>query len=192
MYLLFSLPQIISPYLLHAFILGVTTTPFLTSSRTCRNLRTYIAYAIGLVLAAEIWILVTADGNVNSSAHDLSDVNWLHWDLHVFRYTSLSIISLFHAVAVYIIETDLVVVPQSSMEDRVVEVGTMGEGIARRIKLIRVVKEVVMQSPEWRARAGDCASQNRISEGDVSEETRRRLEAEARKWVDGMLTIEVR
>jgi hypothetical protein len=110
----------------------------------------------------------------------------------VFRYTSLSIISLFHAVAVYIIETDLVVVPQSSMEDRVVEVGTMGEGIARRIKLIRVVKEVVMQSPEWRARAGDCASQNRISEGDVSEETRRRLEAEARKWVDGMLTIEVR
>jgi hypothetical protein len=192
MYLLFSLPQIISPYLLHAFILGVTTTPFLTSSRTCRKLRTYIAYVIGLVLAAELWILVTADGNVNSSAQDLSDVKWLHWDLHTFRYTSLSILSLLQAVAVYIIETGLVVIPQSSLEDRVFEVGTMGEGIARRIKLMRSVKEVVMQSPEWRARAEEWASQNRIPEGDVSEETRRRLEAEARKWVDGMLTIGVR
>jgi hypothetical protein len=189
MYLLFSLPQIISPYLLHAFILGVTTTPFLTVSPVSRSLRTYITYAIGLILAAEIWILVTFDGNVNAPAHELHDVTWLHWDLHVFRYNSLAILSLLQAVAVYIIETGCIILPPS-MEDRLLQVGAVSENVGILMKLSRTVRQVVMRNSVWRIRTDGWWSQQRVVEGQVPEEIRRQWEGEAREWVDGVIKIE--
>src|SRR5579859_5619491 len=117
MYLLFSIPEIISPYLIHAFILGVTTTPFLATGYVTRNMRVYVSYLLGLAMATEIWILLTFDGTVNASATNLREVVWLHWDLFSFRYISLAVISLLHAFVVYFLDTGFIVIPPA-IEDR--------------------------------------------------------------------------
>ena len=190
MYLLFSLPQIISSYLFHAFILGATTTPFLTSSQFSRDLRVYMSYILGLLLAAEIWILVTFDGNVNSSANSLQDVKWLHWDLHTFRYTSLFITCLVQATIIYIIETGLIVLPPS-MEDRLFQIGVFGENVSQRMKLTRIVRDVVMKNSEWRGRSLRWWDRQRSPERvEIPEEIKVKWEGDARNWVDGMIKIE--
>jgi hypothetical protein len=190
MYLLFSLPQIISPYIIHAFILGVTTTPFLTSSQISRDLRTYLSYVLGLLLAAELWILATFDSNVNSSVQELRDVIWLHWDLHSFRYTALSITSLVQAVIIYVVEAGLIVLPQS-MEDRLVQMGVAGENIMHKIRLARTVRKATMKNPEWRIRSLQWWDKQRSPERPaIPEEVKVKLETDARNWVDMMIKIE--
>jgi hypothetical protein len=189
MYLLFSLPQIIAPYVFHAFILGATTTPFLAFTQTTRNLRTYLSYALGLVLAAELWILVTFDGNANASAHDLQDVQWLHWDLYSFRYTCLAIISIIQAGFVYIVDTGMVVFPPSETEG-MFQLGHIGENIAQRMKLARTVRGVVMWNEGWRGKVEDWWEKRRVENVEIPDELRKQWEMEARRWVDGIIQIE--
>ena len=190
MYLLFSLPQIISPYLIHAFILGATTTPFLTSSQISRDLRTYMSYVLGLLLAAELWTLATFDGNVNSSANELRDVIWLHWDLHSFRYIALSMTSLAQAAMIYVVETGLIVLPPS-MEDRLSQIGVVGENVAQRMRLARTVRRVIMRDSEWRLRSIRWWDKQQIPERpEIPEEVKVKWETDARNWVDGMIKIE--
>ena len=190
MYLLFSLPQIISPYLIHAFVLGTTTTPFLITSQVSRDLRTYMSYVLGLLLAAELWILVTFDGNVNSSAHELRDVVWLHWDLYSFRYTALSMTSLVQAAMIYVVETELIVLP-ASMKDRLFQMGVAEESAAQRMRLARIVKKVVMKNSEWRVRSIRWWDKQQIPERpEIPEEVKVKWETDARNWVDAMIKIE--
>jgi hypothetical protein len=190
MYFIFSLPQIISPYLFHAFILGVTTTPFFATSHASRDLRIYLSYVLGLLLAAELWILATFDATVNSSAHDLNAVIWLHWELHSFRYTALSIVSLLHAGVVYVIETGWVVLPPST-KDRLFQLGAIEEGVGQRIRLARTARGVVMRKPEWRAKLERWWNNQRVNEPpEIPEEIKRKWEGEARDWVDGIMKIE--
>lgn len=190
MYFLFSLPQIISPYLIHAFILGATTTPFLTSSQISRDLRTYMAYVLGLLLAAELWILATFDSNVNSSAHELRDVIWLHWDLHSFRYMALSMTSLVQSVIIYVVETGLIMLPPS-MEDVLFKIGVVGENVAQRMRLARTVRGVVMKNSEWRVQSIRWWDKQRSPERpEIPEEVKVKWETDARNWVDGMIKIE--
>ena len=190
MYLIFSLPQIISPYLIHAFILGILTTRFLTSAKVSRDLRIYLSYALGLLLAAELWVRATFDTTRNSSANGLSDVIWLHWDLHSFRYTVLTILCLMHAGIVYIVETGCVVLPPA-MEDRVFQIGVIAENIAQRMRLSRIVRSVVMRKPEWREKVQRWWDRQRVRERPaVSEEITMKWEAEASGWINSILKIE--
>ena len=192
MYLLFSFPAIVAPYLAHTFALGVITTPFLSLSQTSRDLRVYMSYALGLTLAAELWILATFDGTVNSSASELRDVTWLHWDLHSFRFAMLCLFSITHAVIIYAIETSWVALPPSSNE-RLFQVSVLVENIAHRMKLARTVREVTMTKGEWRQRVQEWWDKRRNTTEDIPdipEELRRNWEGEARRWVDGKIQFQ--
>ena len=189
MYLLFSLPQIFAPYLIHAFILGVTTTPFLARGYVTRDMRVYVSYLLGIVMATEIWILLTFDGTMNASATNLREVTWLHWDLHTFRYTSLAIISLLHALLVYILDTGFIVLP-AAMEDRLFQLAAMQENVNQRIRFTRIVKSVVMKKSRWRSKAESYWDDQRGKEPNVPEEIKAMWEPEARKCVDGMIKFE--
>jgi hypothetical protein len=189
MYLLFSLPSIVTPYLFHAFILGLATTPFLTQTKITRDLRVYLAYTLGLILAAELWILLTFDGNVNSSANQVWEVVWLHWDLYSFRFGCLALLSAVHGALIYIFETGWVVLP-GSKEDRLFQIGTLAETVGARIALTRTVRRTVMRGT-WRDRVLAWWDERRVDEQiEVPEEVRERWKGEARLWVDGILKVE--
>jgi hypothetical protein len=189
MYLLFSLPSIVTPYLFHAFSLGLATTPFLTRTEITRDLRVYFAYALGLILAAELWILLTFDGNVNSSANQVGEVVWLHWDLYSFRFGCLALLSAVHAGLIYVFETGWVVLP-GSKEDRLFQIGTLAETVGARIALSRTVRRTVMRG-SWRERVLAWWDKQRVDErAEVPEEVRERWTREARQWVDGILKFE--
>lgn len=188
MYLLYSLPGIIAPYLFHAFILGITTTPFLAPSLLTRDLRIYFSYALGLTLAAELWILVTFDGTVNSSATEFRDVSWLHWDLQYFRYTMLCMISGIHAVLVYVIETGLLVLPATS-EDRLLQLGIITGTVGARMRLTRTIRAVVLQNSDWREKMEGWWTKKRVENVEIPVEIREKWEGEARNWVDGMIQV---
>ena len=190
MYLLFSVPQISAPYLFHAVILGLTTTPFLTRSQIARDLRVYLAYVLGLVLAAELWILVTFDVNVNSSANNLSEVTWLHWDLYSFRFSCLVLISALHAGLIYVFETGWVVLP-GSMQDRLFQIGVVADTVNQRMKLARTVRATVMRDGKWRDRVLERWRNQKIEEPmEIPEEVREKWRIEGRNWVDGILKFE--
>jgi hypothetical protein len=189
MYLLFSLPSIATPYLLHAFILGLATTPFLTQTKITRDLRLYFAYALGLILAAELWILLTFDNNVNSSANQVWEVVWLHWDLYSFRFGCLALLSAIHGGLIYVFETGWVVLP-GSKEDRLFQIGTLAESVGSRIALSRTVRRTVMKGI-WRDRVLAWWDKQRVdARAEVPEEVRERWTDEARQWVDGILKFE--
>ena len=152
----------------------------------------YISYALGLVLAAEVWILATFDGTVNSSAHELRDVIWLHWDLHSFRYAALAIISIVHAIIIYVIETAWVVVPPSE-EERLFKVSMISENVAQRMRLARTVREVIIKTGEWRQKVEKWWDKQRGKIEEVPEiplELRQKWEMEARNWVDAKIKFD--
>jgi hypothetical protein len=149
-----------------------------------------MSYVLGLLLAAELWILATFDSNVNSSAHELRDVIWLHWDLHSFRYTALSITSLVQAAIIYVVETGLIVLP-SSMVDKLFQIGVVGENAAQRMRLARTVRGVIMKNSEWRARSIRWWDKQQTPEQpEIPEEVKVKWETDVRNWVDGMIKIE--
>jgi hypothetical protein len=189
MYLLFSLPQIFSSYLVHAFILGMTTTPFLARGNVTRNMRIYVSYLLGLVMATEIWILFTFDGTVNASATTFQEVHWLHWDLHSFRHSCLTIISVLHAIVVYLLDTGVVVLP-ASMETRLFQLAALEDNINQRMRFTRDVRRAVMKNPAWRAKVLGYWDKQGDGKLDVPEEIKAMWEPEARKWVDGLVKFE--
>jgi len=190
MYLLFSIPHIVAPYLFHAVILGITTTPFLSQSQIARDLRVYLAYVLGLVLAAELWILVTFDVNVNSSANNLGEVTWLHWDLYSFRFSCLVLISALHAGLIYVFETGWVVIP-GSKEDRLFQIGVIVDTVNQRMKLARTIRATVMRDDKWRDRVLEWWGKQKIEQRmEIPEEVRQKWRIEGRNWVDGILKFE--
>ena len=188
MYLLFSLPRIISPYLVHAFILGITTTPFFSSTQFTRNLRVYLSYALGLTLAAEIWILATFDSNSNSSANEFTEVTWLHWDLHFFRFVMLSVNAGIHATLAYILDTGAIDLP-ATREDRLMQLATITETVTARMRLSRILRTVILQNSVWRERAEGWWNRRKVERIEIPEDIRQKWEREARIWVDGMIQV---
>jgi hypothetical protein len=189
MYLIFSLPQILSPYLVHAFILGLTTTPFLARGYVTRNMRVYVSYLLGLAMATEVWILITFDGTKNASATTLREVTWLHWDLFSFRYGSLAFTSVLHALVIYLLDTGAVVLP-AAMEDRLFQLAAMEENVYQRMRFTRILKGVVMKRSAWRTKVVQYWDTQRGNEPTVPEEVKSLWEPDARKWVDGMIKFE--
>jgi len=188
MYILYPLPQIISPYLFHAFILGLTTTPFLTSTQITRALRVYLSYALGLTLAAELWILATFDITSNSSANELREVTWLHWDLHFFRYIMLFLIAVVHAGLLYIVDAGLFPLP-ATKDDRILHLSNIAETVTARLKLTRAIRIVVLRNPVWRDRMERWWRKRNVEKVEIPEDVQRKWETEARVWVDGMIQI---
>lgn len=189
MYLMFSLPQILSPYLVHAFILGFTTTPFLARGYVTRNMRVYISYLLGLVMATEVWILITFDGTVNAPATALREVTWLHWDLFSFRYASLAIISLLHALVIYLLDTGAIVLP-ATMEARLFQLAAMEEDINQRMRFTRTLNGAVMKRLAWRTKVVQYWDAQRGNEQAVPEEFKSLWEPNVRKFVDGIIKFE--
>jgi len=191
LYLLYSLPLIVTPYLSHAFVVGLLTTPFIASTSSTQNMRIYISYALGLLLSAELWILATFDSTVNSSAHDLKQVTWLHWELHTFRYTTLLLLSLLHAGFIYVSETGLIPLPLAT-EEKMFQIGMFADIVSQRINLARRIRGVVMLKDGWRDTVvrgwklrGGIPEQN-----EIPAELRSKWKGEARAWVDNILKIE--
>jgi len=189
MYLIFSLPQILSPYLVHAFVLGLTTTPFLARGYVTRNMRIYVSYLLGLLMATEVWTLISFDGTVNASATALGEVTWLYWDLFSFRYTSLAVISLLHAIVIYLLDTGAIVLP-TTMEDRLFQLAAMEENINQRMRFTRTLNGVIMKRSAWRTKVVQYWDAQREKEQTVPEEIKSLWESDARMWVDGMIKFE--
>jgi hypothetical protein len=186
MYLLYSLPRIVMPYLIHSFILGITTTPFLTSTQQTRDLRIYLSYALGLTLSAELWILVTFDTTSNSAANELAEVTWLHWELHFFRYIMLSLFGIAQAGLTYVLENGMIPLPLT-YEDRLTQIAIMFETVAARMRLTRTLRWVTMSNPTWRERMERRWTKRSMEKVEIPVDIRQKWEREARGWVDGMI-----
>jgi hypothetical protein len=98
-------------------------------------------------------------------------------------------ISALQAGFVYAFDTGMIVLPPSET-DRIFQLGLIQENVAQRMKIARTVRDVVMQNPEWRAKVEKWWDNKRVENVEIPEELRQQWEADARRWVDGMIQIE--
>jgi hypothetical protein len=91
---------------------------------------------------------------------------------------------------IFVIETGTIVLSPAT-EDKLFQIGIIGENVGQRIKLARTVRGVVMKNSEWRARnVRWWGKQQRPVEEEIPDEVRKKWEVDARTWVDGMIKIE--
>ncbi|TKA79877.1 hypothetical protein B0A55_03664 [Friedmanniomyces simplex] len=83
-YLLYALPSILTPHLLHLFALGIATSGLL-SGREGARWRT-VACIAGIVLgAAEVWFIANYDDKHNMRSTRVSEIDFVYWKLQVWR-----------------------------------------------------------------------------------------------------------
>ncbi|KAK0281114.1 hypothetical protein LTR91_000293 [Friedmanniomyces endolithicus] len=84
MYLLYALPSILAPHLLHLLALGIATSGLL-SGREGARWRT-VACIAGVVLgAAEVWFIANYDDKHNMRSTRVGEIDFVHWKLQVWR-----------------------------------------------------------------------------------------------------------
>ncbi|KAF2719482.1 hypothetical protein K431DRAFT_339955 [Polychaeton citri CBS 116435] len=85
-FLLYALPGVVLPHLLHIAVLGVATSPLLSAatgdSSRYRTLATAAALLLGV---AEVAYLVAYDQGPNLRSKHVSEIDFVHWKLAVVR-----------------------------------------------------------------------------------------------------------
>jgi hypothetical protein len=87
-FFLYSLPKIITPHVLHLAVLGLATSSFVGSEGS--RFRIHATIAGLLLLVSETWYLASYDTTANKRARMLSEINFVHWRIRVYRFLAFA------------------------------------------------------------------------------------------------------
>jgi hypothetical protein len=139
-------------------------------------------------VAAEVWIKLTFDFTKNAGATNLSEVIWLHWELYRFRYLTLAVISLVQSLVVYIVDTGMVRRPATT-EERIRRSVQISEAVSAKVKISRLLCEVIMKRKEWSMSAEKWWAGRERDAADIPMEVKLQWERDAQKWIDEIIQI---
>ncbi|KAI9731729.1 MAG: hypothetical protein M1834_004518 [Cirrosporium novae-zelandiae] len=152
-YLMYSLPSLLLPHLIHMIILGLATSlPF--SGREGSRWRTFFTI-VGLVLAAgDLFYVMSYDHATNSAAMrgTVTDIYPFFWRIHSIRYMILAITDIAVAYILYLSSTNRLFVVPPALAERLESSTSTLEVALRKLHAVGITRNVIARDKVLRKR----------------------------------------
>ncbi|KAI9829220.1 MAG: hypothetical protein M1826_005815 [Phylliscum demangeonii] len=177
-YLYYAGPALVAPHLLHLAVLGLATSADVTGCAAVAGWRTPATIAgVGLGLV-ELYVRGSYDVRANARARQLSELDFFHWRMLLYRGVALALVDAWLAAMLYLTATNRAfLTPQRTLAHRL-EVATSRLAAAhRKLHALAVTHDVAVRDPALRAAADAYweADGRAMREVDASEEVIRAL-----------------
>lgn len=147
-YMLYSLPKIATPHILHLAVLGLATSSIVGKEGSRFRTKGMIA---GLALAVlEIWYLSFYDISENKRAKILDDIDFLHWRLRVMRFTSFAIMDAVLAAVLWATSTNRWLAKPPSIAERIETTTRQAEENLNKSRALGLLMNSVNRDPALR------------------------------------------
>ncbi|KAI9680570.1 MAG: hypothetical protein M1817_004010 [Caeruleum heppii] len=150
-YLFYAIPTLLAPHMLHIALLGLATSAALGGPEAGRW-RIQATTAGLIVAAAEISRLASYNHKLNTSAMRLSEIDFFHWRMRIFRGVILAAVDIMLAGLLYLASTGRAFVKTPSMAERLEESARALETANRKLHALGVTRNAVVRDEELRRR----------------------------------------
>jgi hypothetical protein len=116
-FFLYSLPKIFTPHILHLAVLGLSTSSFVGSEGA--RFRTHATIAGLLLLVSETWYLASYNTTANKRAKALSDIDFVHWRLRVYRLLAFAAVDGVLGLVLWLTSTNRWLAKSVSIAERI-------------------------------------------------------------------------
>jgi hypothetical protein len=162
LYLLYALPSLLTPHLLHLFALGIATSRSL-SGKTSARWRT-IASISGLVLAAaEVYFIANYDDTPNQRSTRVSEIDFIHWKLRVYRGLCIATIDGLLGWVIYLQSTGRAFLSPPPASERLLDHAKTLEGLLTKTRSLGVLRNGTVRDASARGKANEYW----VKEGEV-------------------------
>lgn len=168
-FLLYALPSVLIPHILHLFALGISTSTLLSGKEPSRW-RT-LAVISGLLLpAAEIYYLVTYNDIPNARSVRYNDIDFLAWKLPIYRYLSISALDSVLGLAIWLQSTGRAFLTPPSAQDRLFTHTAQIENVLAKSRKLGVIRNATVRDADMRRKVEDYWLKESEVMKDVHEE----------------------
>lgn len=148
-YFLYSLPKLATPHLAHLVVLGLCTSSLIGSEGSRFRIHATIA---GLALvASEAWYLGSYDIKQNMKAKTLQDVEFVHWQLRMFRYIGFALVDAALGVVLWLTSTNRWLAKPQSMAQRLESSAKDAEETVNKMRALGLISNSVNRDQTLRA-----------------------------------------
>ncbi|KAH7125106.1 hypothetical protein B0J11DRAFT_298238 [Dendryphion nanum] len=148
-YLLYYLPEILTPHIFHLAVLGLATSSMVGSESSRFRIHVTIA---GLVLAvAEFWYLATYDATINKRAKTLQDIDFVHWRLRVLRYIAFALTDGALGLVLWLTSTNRWLAKPVSLAERLELATRLSEETRNQLRALGILSNSINRAPALRA-----------------------------------------
>jgi hypothetical protein len=104
-YLVYALPSIFAPHLLHVFLLGIITSSFVSGKEG--NRWRLVATIAGVSLAAaELTLILRYDWKLNATKRTIKEADFFFWNLRLMRLVAFAVVDLLLGWALWLTSTN--------------------------------------------------------------------------------------
>jgi len=148
-YLLYSLPSMLAPHLLHVFLLGLMTSSVVSGKEGSRW-RLY-ATVVGVLLAAtELAVILRYDWKLNTLNKTLKDAEFLYWKLRTGRLLSFALVDLLLGWALWLTSTNRWLVQPPSISDQLRQSSMVLQSLHNKLFTLGLLQNTVMRDEHLR------------------------------------------
>ncbi|EME44378.1 hypothetical protein DOTSEDRAFT_80138 [Dothistroma septosporum NZE10] len=153
-FLLYALPSVLTPHLLHLCALGVATSGSLSGKEGARW-RT-LAIVAGLLLAAvEVYWLANYDDHNNAKSVRVNDVDFLHWKLPVFRGLAIAATDVVLGWIIWLQATGRAFITPPTPGEKIMDSAVALEKLFATTRGLGVVRNAALRDGGMRRRVDD-------------------------------------
>ncbi|CAK4026544.1 hypothetical protein FE78DRAFT_72516 [Lecanosticta acicola] len=163
-HLLYALPSLLAPHILHFFALGITTSTTLSGSEPARW-RTVATIAALILPAAEIYYLSTTPQDPRQT-----ELNFLAWKVPIYRGLAIACLDSLLGLAIYLQSTNRAFLNPPSPSQQLLAHTSRLETLLASTRKLGVIRNATVRDKDMRRRVQDYWFQESEVMKDVHEE----------------------
>ncbi|KAK4610151.1 hypothetical protein CLAFUW4_13731 [Fulvia fulva] len=153
-FLIYALPSLLTPHLLHLFALGIATSGLLSGKEGARW-RT-MAIITGLILAVvEIYIISNYNDRANARSVRVNDIDFLHWKMAVYRGLAIAGSDGVLGWVIWLQATGRAFITPPTPGEKILETGAALEKVFAKTRGIGVVRNAALRDGGMRKRVDE-------------------------------------
>lgn len=196
-YLYYAVPSLLTPHIAHLILLGILTSPFI-GGRESSVWRTSVTITAVAFAVLNVYFVGAYDYKNNTKSLRLSEMDFFHWRMRVYRGLAFAIFDVGFAAAIYLSSTNRMFLTPFSTAERLENSAKMLQSANGKLHAIGLTRNVIYRDPGlregmdkyWTAEGrvmGEALEQKEVVDSINSALTRldvRRIEEEATTYAE--------
>lgn len=170
-FLLYTLPVILTPHLVHLAILGISTSEIIAGTDAA-SWRSHAAIVGAVFAAAELFLLNSYDMTANTRAVRQADIQHYYWIARTARYIALAVVDLTLSGLIWLSSTRRAFFSYVSPVAERLEASTkLLETLGAKLGALGALRNAVMRDKTLRGRMEHYWTEEAVVMAEVNEDT---------------------
>ena len=168
-YLFYAAVTILAPHIFHLIALGIATSGVLSGKEGARW-RTIATIAGVLLGTAELWLIANYDDRYNMRSTRLSEVDFIHWKMQVWRGLAVAAIDGILGWVIWLQATRRTFLTPASAAERLLDHAQALEKVLSKTRNLGIIKNGSIRDAELRRRVDGYWSKDQEVMRDMFEQ----------------------